>query len=48
MNKIAKRAWFTMVLAGVLAVGMLGVIARYFTQADTWVAFLSSPYIYRG
>lgn len=48
MNKIAKRAWFTMVLAGVLIVGMIGVIARYFTQADTWIAFLSSPYIYRG
>lgn len=48
MNKIAKRAWFTMVLAGILIVGMLGVIARYFTQADEWVSFLSSPYIYRG
>ena len=48
MNKIAKRAWFTMALAGLLIVGMLGVIARYFTQADEWVSFLSSPYIYRG
>lgn len=48
MNKIAKRAWFTVALAGLLVVGMLGVLLNYFTQANNWIDFLTSPYIYRG
>lgn len=48
MNKLAKRAWFVILLAGVLLAGMLGVVARYCTQADTWAAFIASPYVYHG
>lgn len=46
MNKLAKRAWFALVLAGVLAIGLLIIVFRYFTQAQDWVTFQNSPHVY--
>ncbi len=46
MNKLAKRAWFTMVLVGVLIVGLVAVSVRYVIDADQWAGFLNSPYVY--
>lgn len=46
MNKLAKRAWFTMVLAGALLLGMGVIVVRYFISADDWVTFQSSPHVY--
>ncbi|MDR0890452.1 MAG: penicillin-binding protein [Oscillospiraceae bacterium] len=46
MNKLAKRAWFAMVLAGALLLGMAVVIVRYMVSAPDWVTFQSSPHVY--
>lgn len=48
MNKLAKRAWFTLALAGVLAMGLVVIIVRYFTQAQDWVTFQNSPHVYQS
>lgn len=42
MNRLARRAWFTMVLAGALILGMVIIGVRYFTDASDWVMFRSS------
>lgn len=42
MNRLARRAWFTMVLAGALILGMIVIGVRYFTDASDWVMFRSS------
>ena len=46
MNRIAKRSWFTVVLSGMLIVGLLGILVRYTLHAEQWAAFSRSPYIY--
>lgn len=43
MNRLAKRAWFALVLAAVLVVGMATIVVRYITQASEWVSFRSNP-----
>lgn len=48
MNKLAKRAWFALVLAGILSVGLVVIVVRYFTQAQDWVTFQSSPHVYNN
>ena len=46
MNRIAGRAWITVVLAGLLLVGFMFFLFEYFTKADTWVLEESSPRVY--
>lgn len=48
MNKIAKRAWFALVLAGILLCGIVVIIFRYATDASQWVAFRSNPAVQNG
>ena len=48
MNRLARRAWFALVLAGILSVGLLIIIFRYFTQAQDWVTFQNSPHVYNN
>lgn len=48
MNKLAKRAWFALALAGILSIGLLVIIVRYFTQAQDWVTFQNSPHVYNN
>lgn len=48
MNKLAKRAWFALVLAGILSIGLVVIVVRYFTQAQDWVTFQSSPHVYNN
>lgn len=43
MNKLARRAWFALVLAAVLLLGMLTIVVRYITDASEWVSFRSNP-----
>lgn len=37
MNKLAKRAWFALGLAGILLVGLLVIVYSYITKAHDWV-----------
>lgn len=46
MNKLAKRAWFTMILCFALILGLLTITVRYFFKASDWVTFQSSPHVY--
>lgn len=46
MNKLAKRAWFALALAAVLAVGLVTIFVKYFLHASDWVTFQSSPHVY--
>lgn len=48
MNKLAKRAWFSLVLAGVLLFGLGVIIFRYATDAAMWVGFRSNPSVQMG
>lgn len=48
MNRLAKRAWFTMVLAAALLFGMVTIAVRYVTQAQDWVTFQNSPHVYNN
>ena len=48
MNKLAKRAWFALVLAAVLSIGLVVIVVRYFTQAQDWVTFQNSPHVYNN
>lgn len=46
MNKLAKRAWFTMILGFALILGLLVISVRYAVNASDWVTFQSSPHVY--
>lgn len=46
MNKLAKRAIAALVLAGILATGMLVILIKYFVNGSDWVTFQSSPHVY--
>lgn len=46
MNKLAKRAWFALALAGVLLLGMGVIVVRYFIDSPDWVTFQNSPHVY--
>ena len=48
MNKLAKRAWFALVLAGVLLVGLLVIVVRYFKDSPDWVTFQNNPHVYNN
>ena len=46
MNKLAKRAWFALALAGMLLLGMGVIVVRYFIDSPDWVTFQNSPHVY--
>lgn len=48
MNKLAKRAWFALALAGVLLVGLLVIVVRYFKDSPDWVTFQNNPHVYNN
>lgn len=48
MNRLARRAWFTMVLAGTLILGLLTIMVRYITESSDWVTFQNSPHVYNN
>ena len=48
MNKLAKRAYFTLVLAVVLLGGLILIAYRYATDAPEWVAFRSNSAIQKS
>ena len=39
MNKIAKRTWAALALAGVLLLGLLIIVVRYMVDSPDWVTF---------
>lgn len=48
MNRIAGRAWITVVLAGLLLIGFIFFLWEFSTKSDTWVMEESSPHVYEG
>ena len=46
MNKLAKRTWLALVLAGVLVLGLITILVRYLIDAPEWVTFQNSPHVY--
>ena len=46
MNKIAKRTWAALALAGVLLLGLLIIVVRYMVDSPDWVTFQNSPHVY--
>lgn len=48
MNRIARRAFITVLLTLLLIAGFTFFIAEYVTQASDWVIFSGSPHIYNG
>ena len=48
MNRIAGRAWITILLVLLLAGGMGFFVVEYVSNADDWVIFPGSPHVYNG
>lgn len=48
MNRISKRAWFALVLAIALSIGVMVFGARYVMEAGGWATFSGSPHVYSG
>lgn len=48
MNKIASRAWISLVLVLVLLGGFGYFCVQYFTQSANWVVESGSPHVYNG
>ena len=48
MNKIARRAWITLVLVFVLLGGMGFFCVQFFIQSPNWVVESGSPHVYNG
>lgn len=48
MNKIARRAWITIVLVAVLLGGMGFFCVQFFIQSSNWVVESGSPHVYNG
>lgn len=46
MNKLARRAWFTMLLTLILVIGLGVILYRYVTQASQWATYQNSPHLY--
>ena len=46
MNKVIRRSGILMILALVLAAGMLVFVLEYLIQAEKWVMFPGSPHVY--
>lgn len=48
MNRIAGRAWVTILLAILLLAGFVFFLCEYAAQAGDWVIFAGSPHVYNG
>jgi len=48
MNRIAGRAWITVVLAGLLVIGFVFFLWEFSAKSDGWVMEEGSPHIYEG
>lgn len=48
MNKIARRAWITLVLVFVLLGGVGFFCVQFFIQSPNWVVESGSPHVYNG
>jgi len=48
MNRIAGRAFITLLLALALVAGFTFFVAEYALEADEWVVFAGSPHLYNG
>lgn len=48
MNRIARRATITILLAAVLAAGFAFFLAEFIMEADTWVISPGSPHVYNA
>lgn len=48
MNRIAGRAWITLLLVALLLAGFVFFLCEYIAQAGQWAVFEGSPHIYSG
>ena len=48
MNRVSKRAWVVLVVAGLILAGVLAFTVTYFVKAADWVSFPGSPHLYTG
>ena len=48
MNRVSKRAWVVLVVAGLILAALLGFVVTYFVKAADWVSFPGSPHLYSG
>lgn len=48
MNRIAGRAWITILLAALLLAGFVFFLCEYAARAGDWVIFTGSPHVYNG
>ena len=48
MNRIAGRAWITLLLAILLLAGFVFFVFEYIAEAGEWVVFSGSPHVYNG
>ena len=43
MNKLSKRAWFPLTLAGILLLGVLFITGRFFVSGADWASYRGDP-----
>ena len=48
MRNVAKRSFASLILAGILLLGLLGFIILYFVRGAEWAVFPGSPHVYTG
>ena len=48
MNRVAARSGIVLLLVFILLGGFAFFVVEYVTQADDWVVFAGSPYVYQG
>ncbi len=48
MNRIASRAWITILIAVLLVAGFTFFICEYVAQSGQWAVFSGSPHVYNG
>ncbi len=48
MNRIASRSKFSLILAGLLVLGLVLFAGQYGFQAKDWVVFQGNPHVYSG
>lgn len=48
MNRVSRRAWVLLVVAGLIAAALLAFFVKYFIKAEDWVSFPGSPHLYTG
>jgi len=48
MNRIASRAWITILIAMLLLAGLTFFVCEFVAQSGQWVVFSGSPHVYNG